>query len=66
MHLGGDIHALTCELRLDRARNVTAIFQAKPILDVSFVGAGQGRITSSPAGIDCTNAGGAGCSAPFV
>ena len=63
--IGGDIHDPTCVVSLDRARNVTGIFQAKPILDVSFVGAGQGRITSSPAGIDCTNAGGAGCSAPF-
>ncbi len=64
--IGGDIHAMTCQVRLDRARSITGIFQAKPMLNVSFVGEGQGRVTSNPAGIDCTNAGGAGCTAPFV
>jgi hypothetical protein len=54
--------ARTCTVTLDDAKTVTATFdQVKRPLTVSKTGAGQGTVTSSPAGIDC----GSVCSADF-
>jgi hypothetical protein len=51
-----------CQVTMNQARNVTASFQPSSIrLSVVMAGPGTGRVTSSPAGIDCTN----DCSADF-
>lgn len=50
----------TCALGMDADRDVTATFAALPPpapgnvrVSVTFVGTGSGRVTSSPAGLDC-------------
>ncbi len=52
-----------CVVTMDQAKTVTATFVWPYVLEVSFdpTGSGSGRVTSSPAGIDCT----AFCSAAF-
>jgi hypothetical protein len=56
----------TCQVTMSAARSVNAEFAAIPQqpLTVSILGAGEGSVTSEPAGIDCTSAGGA-CSEGF-
>ncbi len=53
----GDCTGPTCTLTMDAARSVTATFdaEAKPsfALKVKKTGTGTGKVTSSPAGIDC-------------
>lgn len=52
----------TCEVTMDRDRTVTATFTLDTFdLRVSKAGAGEGTVTSDPAGIDCD----ADCSATF-
>jgi hypothetical protein len=51
-----------CQLTLDAAKTVTAIFEVDQQLTVTLAGVGDGRVTSSPAGIDC----GTDCSAVFA
>lgn len=41
----------TCTVRMDRARTILAVFELEP--NVSVDTTGGGRVTSSPAGIDC-------------
>ena len=57
---GGDCAGTaTCRVRLDGARTVEARFSssaATETLSVSKTGAGDGRITSRPSGIDCGSA----------
>jgi NOL1/NOP2/fmu family ribosome biogenesis protein len=55
----------TCEVTMSAAKEVTATFNLKPMpkfkLTVSKSGTGTGKVTSTPAGIDC----GATCSAEY-
>ena len=47
--------ALTCQVTLDQARQVTATFTGPPQqLNVNGGGTGSGTVVSSPAGINCT------------
>jgi hypothetical protein len=62
---GGDCSGTDpCTVTMDAAKTVTATFVSPYLLEVSFdpTGSGSGRVTSSPAGIDCT----AFCSAGFL
>jgi Divergent InlB B-repeat domain/Abnormal spindle-like microcephaly-assoc'd, ASPM-SPD-2-Hydin len=43
----------TCALTMDSDQQVTSNFHAYPQLAVQFTGNGAGRVTSTPAGIDC-------------
>ncbi len=43
----------SCVLDMASDKQVTAVFGAKPSLSVSFQDNGSGRVTSTPAGIDC-------------
>jgi hypothetical protein len=55
----------TCVVTMTASRQVTASFateQAQPVLSVVKAGAGAGRVTSEPSGIDC----GADCSHAYV
>lgn len=52
----------TCTLTMDGAKNVMASFYPMPVLTV-YVPYDGGRVTSSPAGIDCGH--GLPCQAPF-
>lgn len=47
-----------CNVKMSAAKEVTAEFKAKPKfkLTVKTSGSGSGKVTSSPAGIDCGNA----------
>jgi len=56
-----------CEVKMnEEEKNVTAIFNAEPELEVEVEGSGDGAVTSSPAGIDaCSYAGGRACHAIF-
>jgi hypothetical protein len=62
---GGDCtgSGATCKVTMSQARNVSATFNAPPnqTLIVTKAGTGTGKVTSSPAGIDC----GAACSSTF-
>ena len=55
----------SCEVTMDEAQEVTATFDLEPTpefpLSVTKSGTGSGKVTSSPAGIDC----GATCTAEF-
>ena len=51
----------TCTFTLSDAISVYVYFEPAPTLEVYFLGTGSGRITSSPAGIDC----GQPCKASF-
>jgi hypothetical protein len=42
-----------CTLALDANKSATATFGRRPVLSVALNGSGTGRVTSSPAGIDC-------------
>jgi hypothetical protein len=53
--------AKTCTLTMDGPRFVTATFTTKPVLNVAKSGSGDGRVTSSPPGINC----GTDCNEPF-
>jgi hypothetical protein len=44
--------SLTCSVTMDGSKSVTATFTLKPLLTVTKSGTG-GKVTSSPAGIDC-------------
>jgi hypothetical protein len=44
----------TCQVTMDQARNVTATFELQHELTVDGVGAGNGTVTSAPAGVSCT------------
>jgi hypothetical protein len=48
--------ATTCKVTMTTSQAVTASFLATPALKVSFTGTGLGKVTSSPAGIDCGTA----------
>jgi probable HAF family extracellular repeat protein len=50
-----------CQVTLDAAKNVTAVFAAKVPLTVTKAGTGQGTVVSNPAGIACPGT----CSANF-
>ncbi len=54
-----------CEVTMSAAKEVTAKFDLKPVVDfalkVKKIGTGTGKVTSTPAGIDC----GATCEAKF-
>jgi Fe-S cluster biogenesis protein NfuA len=51
-----------CQVTMNQARNVTATFQLTEVpLQVRMEGTGSGRVTSTPAGINCTS----DCSASF-
>lgn len=55
----------TCTITLDAARTVGVSFTLKPVtflLTVSLAGSGTGRVTSTPAGIDC----GSTCSSAYA
>src|SRR5207247_1924966 len=56
----------TCLLIIDGDKAVTAAFAAGPSFMLSVAVNGRGTVTSSPAGIDCTSAGGSGCFANFT
>lgn len=58
---GGDCEQFTvpCTVAMDRVKNVTAVFDLKPLVTVTAMGGG--RVTSSPGGIIC----GAACAARF-
>jgi hypothetical protein len=43
----------TCTLVVNASISVYVYFEPAPTLDVYFLGTGSGRVTSSPAGIDC-------------
>jgi len=60
---GGDCSGTgSCMVTMDQPRNVTATFESTQVpLAVRFEGPGTGRVTSTPAGIDCTS----NCSASF-
>ncbi len=60
---GGDCGGTgSCMVTMDQPRNVTATFESTQVpLTVRFEGPGTGRVTSNPAGIDCTS----NCSASF-
>lgn len=47
-----------CQVMMSQARMVTATFTVTYLLDVQLTGAGQGSVTSVPAGIDCMRAAG--------
>jgi hypothetical protein len=51
-----------CQLTMDAGKVVTATFELNQQLTVTKAGAGDGRVTSSPPGIDC----GSDCSAAFA
>jgi hypothetical protein len=64
---GGDCAATgthtTCTIHfLEGARNITAHFSGAPALTIQMAGGGNGRVTSSPGGIDC----GGTCSANYA
>ncbi len=61
---GGCSGTDACTVTMDAAKTVTATFVSPYALEVSFdpTGTGSGRVTSSPAGIDCTDF----CSAAFL
>jgi subtilisin family serine protease len=42
-----------CNVTMDAAKSVTAIFALKPVLTVAMSGTGAGSVNSSPAGINC-------------
>jgi hypothetical protein len=49
----------TCSTTMDSARSVTAAFEALPTYDLTVsISAGSGAVTSAPAGISCSSAGG--------
>jgi hypothetical protein len=50
---GGCSGTGTCQVTMDQAQTVNANFVARRTLSASIVGAGSGKITSQPAGIDC-------------
>jgi prepilin-type N-terminal cleavage/methylation domain-containing protein len=61
VHWGGDCSgtSVVCVVTIDTLKNVVAIFDVRDTsgangLGVLFDGSGSGRVTSSPAGIDCT------------
>ena len=51
-----------CQLTMDIARSVSAVFQPTHALSITLAGTPGGTVTSTPAGIDC----GAICTASFV
>jgi hypothetical protein len=64
---------LSCEVALDQSRAVSAVFAPAPTsytLTISGGASGSGKVTSTPAGINCTitngSAGTTGCSANFA
>ena len=62
---GGDCSGSgTCVVSMTAARSVTASFSQTPVgsVDLTVTRSGQGRVTSSPAGIDC----GAQCTRSFT
>lgn len=67
--LGACSGASTCDLAMDADRDVTAAFEVDEgsippgRLSVALVGAGSGRVVSSPGGIDCPAT---SCSAAFA
>lgn len=52
----------SCVLDMNSDKQLTVGFDANPDLSVSFPGNGNGTVTSSPAGINCTS----GCDARFT
>jgi hypothetical protein len=69
---GASEHPRECSVTMDTERTITAVFAPPPnsyTLTVAGGAAGSGRVTSTPAGIDCTitegTAAGAGCSAAY-
>jgi Divergent InlB B-repeat domain len=55
-----------CKVKMSEEREVTAIFDTYPELEVQVEGLGNGTVTSSPPGIDaCAYAGGHACEAYF-
>lgn len=58
--------ALTCQLTPSAARTASVTFTALRTLGVTLAGTGAGQVTSAPAGVDCAQAGAAGCTAPFL
>lgn len=66
--------AASCSVTINAATSVTATFGAEPTyqLTITTAGGGTGTVTSSPAGINCTNSSSSGssttniCSAPFA
>jgi hypothetical protein len=42
-----------CTLSMNQSHFVSAVFEPKQMLSLSLAGNGSGRVTSSPAGIDC-------------
>lgn len=57
-----------CQVTVSQARTVTATFTVTYAVDVQLTGPGEGRVTSLPAGIDCTRTAGNNsgtCSALF-
>lgn len=59
--------ARTCTVAMTEARAVTATFASTlPLLSVALAGPGSGSVTSSPAGIDCAQAGAAGCAKRYA
>src|SRR5205823_358167 len=42
-----------CNVTMDAAKSVIAIFTLKPVLTVAISGTGTGTVTSSPVGISC-------------
>lgn len=52
----------TCTVRMDQDRSVSLVIgPVRPALTVTFTGSGAGRVTSTPAGVDCTST----CTVPF-
>ena len=54
-----------CVVTMTEARSVTATFTQQHTLSVSLAGTGGGGVTSSPAGIDCSQAVGSDCSETY-
>ena len=62
---GGCTGTGVCTVTINAAMSVTASFTAGTGITVALAGTGTGTVTSSPAGINCSTAAGAVCSAPF-
>jgi hypothetical protein len=52
----------TCTVQLDRAKDVEAIFGARPLVPLRLEVRGPGKVTSAPAGISCPSR----CAASFA
>jgi phospholipase C len=62
---GGACSGTSCSVTLTAATSVTASFVAGEGVSIALAGNGTGTVTSTPAGINCTNGATKGCTAVF-